>query len=119
MFAVKLAGAGVAGSVLQRRGQLIDGQIARGHRGRVRLDANGGLSAIDGDLAHARENANALADLRIGVVEELALRRSEEHTSELQSRRDLVCRLPLEKKTDDDCQTGVTMHTKSKQHRNR
>src|SRR5438094_4172255 len=72
MFAVKLAGAGVAGSVLQRRGQLIDGQIARGHRGRVRLDANGGLSAIDGDLAHARENANALADLRIGVVEELA-----------------------------------------------
>src|SRR5438874_6402756 len=25
--------------------------------------------------------------------------RSEEHTSELQSRRDLVCRLPLEKKT--------------------
>src|SRR5438874_10319675 len=39
------------------------------------------------------------------VVEDLALRlgalrsgRSEEHTSELQSRRDLVCRLLLEKK---------------------
>src|SRR6266496_6124600 len=30
--------------------------------------------------------------------EELARRRSEEHTSELQSRRDLVCRLLLEKK---------------------
>src|SRR5690349_22368258 len=29
---------------------------------------------------------------------ELDLRRSEEHTSELQSRRDLVCRLLLEKK---------------------
>src|SRR5690349_3212936 len=28
-------------------------------------------------------------------------RRSEEHTSELQSRRDLVCRLLLEKKKDD------------------
>src|SRR5204862_6586697 len=27
--------------------------------------------------------------------------RSEEHTSELQSRRDLVCRLLLEKKTDE------------------
>src|SRR5690349_23444601 len=31
--------------------------------------------------------------------------RSEEHTSELQSRRDLVCRLLLEKKNDDDTQT--------------
>src|SRR5690349_23052634 len=30
--------------------------------------------------------------------EPLAARRSEEHTSELQSRRDLVCRLLLEKK---------------------
>src|SRR5690349_24012899 len=29
-----------------------------------------------------------------------AVRRSEEHTSELQSRRDLVCRLLLEKKND-------------------
>src|SRR5690349_21920444 len=28
----------------------------------------------------------------------IAQRRSEEHTSELQSRRELVCRLPLEKK---------------------
>src|SRR5690349_21876904 len=31
-----------------------------------------------------------------------ALERSEEHTSELQSRRDLVCRLLLEKKTGAD-----------------
>src|SRR5690349_23764567 len=29
--------------------------------------------------------------------------RSEEHTSELQSRRDLVCRLLLEKKNHSDC----------------
>src|SRR5438874_3991291 len=29
--------------------------------------------------------------------------RSEEHTSELQSRRDLVCRLLLEKKNNKDC----------------
>src|SRR6266496_4694740 len=33
-----------------------------------------------------------------GLLEELAGGRSEEHTSELQSRRDLVCRLLLEKK---------------------
>src|SRR5258707_6754851 len=31
-----------------------------------------------------------------------SLRRSEEHTSELQSRQYLVCRLLLEKKKDDD-----------------
>src|SRR3712207_8441993 len=35
-----------------------------------------------------------------GLVEELAAR-SEEHTSELQSRQYLVCRLLLEKKHDD------------------
>src|SRR5690349_24553999 len=33
------------------------------------------------------------------AVEQCSLLRSEEHTSELQSRRDLVCRLLLEKKT--------------------
>src|SRR5438874_10081591 len=33
------------------------------------------------------------------AAEAASLVRSEEHTSELQSRRDLVCRLPLEKKT--------------------
>src|SRR5207247_10460448 len=33
-----------------------------------------------------------------GVVRGFAVRRSEEHTSELQSRVDLVCRLLLEKK---------------------
>src|SRR5690349_24234148 len=37
------------------------------------------------------------ADLRQPELRE-ALHRSEEHTSELQSRRDLVCRLLLEKK---------------------
>src|SRR5438874_4606182 len=35
-------------------------------------------------------------DVNIGVLEKAE--RSEEHTSELQSRRDLVCRLLLEKK---------------------
>src|SRR5690349_23986847 len=33
------------------------------------------------------------------------VRRSEEHTSELQSRRDLVCRLLLEKKKQRKCPT--------------
>src|SRR5947207_8671843 len=46
-----------------------------------------------------------VVDLKCGVLEDLALRgkspllrRSEEHTSELQSHSDLVCRLLLEKK---------------------
>src|SRR6267378_2852353 len=37
-----------------------------------------------------------------GVQERLVELRSEEHTSELQSRRDLVCRLLLEKKKKKD-----------------
>src|SRR5204862_2592552 len=47
------------------------------------------------------------ATFRCGAADLLALRplggrrRSEEHTSELQSRRDLVCRLLLEKKTQN------------------
>src|SRR5947207_14605445 len=39
------------------------------------------------------------------------LKRSEEHTSELQSHSDLVCRLLLEKKNvERDAATGLTMH---------
>src|SRR5690606_22004769 len=38
--------------------------------------------------------------LKILLLNLLALPRSEEHTSELQSREKLVCRLPLEKKND-------------------
>src|SRR5690349_23948212 len=41
--------------------------------------------------------SHAYGELRVERVPELAPR-SEEHTSELQSRRDLVCRLLLEKK---------------------
>src|SRR5690349_23959218 len=36
--------------------------------------------------------------LKLPPIEEIDNNRSEEHTSELQSRRDLVCRLLLEKK---------------------
>src|SRR5690349_22289423 len=39
---------------------------------------------------------------RKGIGRFLDPTRSEEHTSELQSRRDLVCRLLLEKKKEDD-----------------
>src|SRR5690349_22279852 len=38
-------------------------------------------------------------------------KRSEEHTSELQSRRDLVCRLLLEKKKKKSKVTGINCNT--------
>src|SRR3712207_8328083 len=54
-----------------------------------------GVALLDGDDA-------VLADLLHGLADQVAdlgvLRRSEEHTSELQSRQYLVCRLLLEKK---------------------
>src|SRR3712207_8915835 len=39
-----------------------------------------------------------------------AIARSEEHTSELQSRQYLVCRLLLEKKKKENCGTIMTKH---------
>src|SRR6267378_4287210 len=47
--------------------------------------------------SHALERRRALLD-QIVVERDVEPVRSEEHTSELQSRRDLVCRLLLEKK---------------------
>src|SRR5690349_23924328 len=44
-----------------------------------------------------RTIALQIADINIGILYVFGVR-SEEHTSELQSRRDLVCRLLLEKK---------------------
>src|SRR2546421_4549751 len=58
--------------------------LAAGVRGRVRVRADAGS-----EDRHQRHQA------RHGVV---YAHRSEEHTSELQSRSDLVCRLLLEKK---------------------
>src|SRR2546428_1483803 len=54
---------------------------AEGHAGRAQGEGGGAASFAEGDRALAKEAA-----------------RSEEHTSELQSRSDLVCRLLLEKK---------------------
>src|SRR2546428_8514088 len=55
------------------------------------LDLRGGVHFL---LQVAGEALQALGDRRLHVD----LQRSEEHTSELQSRSDLVCRLLLEKK---------------------
>src|SRR2546429_4907016 len=46
----------------------------------------------------ARRLTTITCDMRLGVGTQALQRRSEEHTSELQSRLHLVCRLLLEKK---------------------
>src|SRR5690349_23262762 len=56
-------------------------------------EASAALEAFGDDVENA---INDVRDLACGIYP--ALLRSEEHTSELQSRRDLVCRLLLEKK---------------------
>src|SRR5690349_23365191 len=60
--------------------------------------------------AHAGTTRTALlgaggGDIGIGAFQ----RRSEEHTSELQSRRDLVCRLLLEKKKLNHTQSALAL----------
>src|SRR5436309_9178984 len=46
----------------------------------------------------------------------LAMARSEEHTSELQSRENLVCRLLLEKKKNMKCRDGNSRHMTRQRH---
>src|SRR2546421_11886192 len=70
------------------------------------------LSAANSDIARIPRRARAIDDAAVGDdhIERLrrfpgfevsdAEERSEEHTSELQSRSDLVCRLLLEKKKE-------------------
>src|SRR3712207_8949825 len=75
---------------LRSREPPCDGGSRSGARGRLRaLCGPKSASALDG-------GAHGVAPLRPGAV--VVADRSEEHTSELQSRQYLVCRLLLEKK---------------------
>src|SRR3712207_7675657 len=63
-----------------------------------------GEFAVTGETKIIERRGEKLApssfeDLRVGQMVEATYARSEEHTSELQSRQYLVCRLLLEKKT--------------------
>src|SRR5207249_10101605 len=62
----------------------------------IRHPNNSGLQMDQ--LTHLYIPAFFVRELRIWQGDELVALRSEEHTSELQSRFDLVCRLLLEKK---------------------
>src|SRR3712207_8631303 len=82
-------------SVQQLDARGLGEHLARGMRGAVE---SGGAVA---DLAGPRLGVvhQVLQRLPLGVDRHHQHRRSEEHTSELQSRQYLVCRLLLEKKT--------------------
>src|SRR5690349_23415224 len=72
---------------------------------RSRVDGRHDARLVGQELLDAeRGRGRLLAGQRNGFVEGVGverLARSEEHTSELQSRRDLVCRLLLEKKNQE------------------
>src|SRR3712207_8882038 len=76
------------------------GRVRRGTRGGRRVGAVAGVRPrIPADPGDGPHRATVLHPSRPGgVVSEPFWLRSEEHTSELQSRQYLVCRLLLEKK---------------------
>src|SRR2546430_13667874 len=61
----------------------------------------------DNAVARRSERANSLGVL-VALHQESARVRSEEHTSELQSQSNLVCRLLLEKNNNTDLATAIT-----------
>src|SRR5690554_7420063 len=73
-----------------------------------------------GDLGILPGHTPLLTDLKPGPVRVIKQDRSEEHTSELQSRPHLVCRLLLEKKKNKKKKTKSkatqTKHHKTDQH---
>src|SRR5574340_275926 len=103
--------------------RLMSGQVSRGSAGEYQADEWAGVARLswrvsgrlvgrcrEAQLASIRQMSRQVssgsageyqADERAGVVRlswRVSGRRSEEHTSELQSPKDLVCRLLLEKK---------------------
>src|SRR6266496_5414931 len=82
-------------------GVLVGGQAGQGQRRRPRAGHRRGdpcrHQPEPGPEPPSEPSAGHLMDRQPGMLGRVA-HRSEEHTSELQSRRDLVCRLLLEKK---------------------
>src|SRR3712207_7981836 len=77
-----------------------------GHRGGQALEPAGrdhhllAAEVLDDALLGAAVLPDGLDQVEVGVAVDVLFARSEEHTSELQSRQYLVCRLLLEKKKD-------------------
>src|SRR5947207_11060499 len=65
-----------------------------------------------GILPHHTRWTRLFENLRYIVIDELHTYRSEEHTSELQSHSDLVCRLLLEKKKRTHAIIDILVHAR-------
>src|SRR5258707_3520996 len=61
-------------------------------------------------LVHARAREDMIWFIQNGYVQAFWMNRSEEHTSELQSRQYLVCRLLLEKKKQETKYPLLSLH---------
>src|SRR2546429_3717298 len=74
-------------------------------------------ACADPCLREGRRPARRQSDRRIvdRAVSDVRAERSEEHTSELQSRLHLVCRLPLETKTNNRTSTTPSRSTPIRQ----
>src|SRR5687768_17683887 len=83
--------------------------LFRSHRGKAVADAHA-RAAAEGQVGILGHQLLVLFGEPFGP-ERIRLRRSEEHTSELQSRLHLVCRLLLEKKKKKKKQTKVNTTT--------
>src|SRR5438105_12678838 len=103
----------VLGDQLPGRGDAMLSEARADHR----ACAPGNLHRMLLDVSHAtashRDLKSLLCDLagllrRVARFDRLDAVRSEEHTSELQSRVDLVCRLLLEKKNTKEIICNVT-----------
>src|SRR5690606_39406663 len=101
--AAALSGGAVHGVVrFHRAGRSAAGWGADGGLGRAGLSSGWAGAGVAADLAGPRSRAHRMslpmAPGAHGQAAAQAALRSEEHTSELQSRENLVCRLLLEKK---------------------
>src|SRR3989442_7127690 len=73
--------------------------------------ADGGRTRADDHERAGRVRRDELEPDAAAALGSSSSRRSEEHTSELQSRPHLVCRLLLEKKKKTDCSAASTSST--------
>ena len=73
MRTIELAGAGINRSGFDRAGEIIHGQSSHSERGRVGLDANRSLNAINVHLRNAGQNVDALGDDRGCVLVQIPI----------------------------------------------
>src|SRR3712207_7717227 len=85
------------------RSRVLAVQVRRGADGDEELRAVGAGAGV----GHGEQVGPVELQLGVELVAELVARRSEEHTSELQSRQYLVCRLLLEKKKKHHRQSDI------------